>query len=317
MHTVYTKYGELKGISFAEWYKTGEVKECILNGRCEIATPYGVLVPRFEDDGVRKKYGKSVSFYENGCLKSISLQEQTTVKTPIGEFPAELVTFYASGSIKRVFPLNGKISGCWTEENEYELAQEFEFCFPFGSFRKKVIGIQFYESGKVKSLTLWPKDYVTIKSPIGEVKVRTGISMYSDGRIKSFEPHQPIEVNTPVGVVTAYNPAVIGIHGDANSLSFYEDGEVKSLMTSTNKIIVSDRQGRKVIYRPTLKPHLLDQDLIEIHPLGIEFFNGKIRINYRDEDTYEIDQYDFQVKKLPLEMHHRTCEGCSGCNACH
>ena len=35
-----------------------------------------------------------------------------------------LITFYENGNIRRIFPLYGQINGYWTEENEYELAEE-------------------------------------------------------------------------------------------------------------------------------------------------------------------------------------------------
>ena len=45
---------------------------------------------------------------------------------------AELVTFHADGSLRRVFPLNGKLSGYWTEADEGALAKAMELSTPLG-----------------------------------------------------------------------------------------------------------------------------------------------------------------------------------------
>ena len=140
MESIQTKYGVLNGISSVEFYPDGSLKECILSALNRLATPYGELIPQYETDGIRRKYVKSLSFHQNGNLKSISFQKATIISTPLGAFPAELVIFYPGGEIKRLFPLNGKLSGFWSEEDEYQLAQEIEFSFSFGFFKQKVIG---------------------------------------------------------------------------------------------------------------------------------------------------------------------------------
>jgi len=105
-----------------------------------------------------KKQLAVLSFYKSGNIKSISLEQQTEISTPIGIFPAELVTFYEDGSINSLFPLNGQISGFWSEEEEGELAQKYHFSFPFGDFYAKIIGLRFYPDGRVRSLILWPNE---------------------------------------------------------------------------------------------------------------------------------------------------------------
>ncbi|RYD04950.1 hypothetical protein N752_12240 [Desulforamulus aquiferis] len=42
-----------------------------------------------------------------------------------------------------------------------------EFRFSWGSFKSRIIGIQFYPEGSLKSITLWPGEVVSIKSPLG------------------------------------------------------------------------------------------------------------------------------------------------------
>lgn len=313
MLAIQTKYGVLEGVSHVECYEDGSVKECMVIMENRIATPYGTLIPQYEQDGVRRKYTKSLSFHKNGTVKSVSLQEQTPIKTSIGVFPAELMTFYESGAVKRLFPLNGKITGYWTEENEYSLAREFEFSFPFGSFRKKIIGVQFYESGAVKSLTFWPRDSVTLQTPLGEVSVRIGIALYPQGGIKSIEPYKPVTVSTPIGNITAFDRRAVGVHGDTNSLGFYEDGKVRHVATSSDRILVKDSTGREKSYEPALKPSLLQAGKVSIEPLQIHFFDGKVQLG--GEAIYDISSCIFTIEssaKIPGNM----CSECSGCDAC-
>jgi len=220
MNAVLTKYGDLKGVVSAEFYSNGILKECILDEYNEIYINYGKLVPSYENEGVRKKYTKSVSFYETGEIKSIALQKQKPINTRIGIIPAEFITFYPSGNIKRIFPLNGKISGYWTEDDEYNLAEEFKLNFEVGVFKTKFISLQLYDNQEMKSITLWPKERIKLSLPIGDVEVKTGISFYKGGKIKSLEPSKPILINTPIGSINAYDTTALGIHGDSNSLCF-------------------------------------------------------------------------------------------------
>ncbi|MCX7708354.1 MAG: hypothetical protein N2484_00730 [Clostridia bacterium] len=307
-------FGTFEGITRADFYSDGSLKECTLNEAVKIKTPYGVLLPQYADDGVRRKFSKSLSFYKNGNLKSISLHDQTYIKTPVGVFPAELITFYESGKIKRLFPLNGKITGYWTEENEYELAQEFDFSFSFGKFRSKIIGIRFYETGELKGITFWTRDVIGIQPPIGEMQIRIGVGLYPDGRLKSVEPRIPTAVDTPIGIIMAYNSGAIGIHGDANSLAFYEDGRVKSLITCTDYITVTDKNGKKKTFGPDMKPSLFHVGKMEIIPLCISFSDGKVRFS-NEEESFEIEQYIFTVKSYP-QILRAECGDCSSCTSC-
>ena len=42
---------------------------------------------------------------------------------------AEQVSFYESGALKRIFPLNGTLSGYWTQEDEAKLATPLTLVF--------------------------------------------------------------------------------------------------------------------------------------------------------------------------------------------
>jgi len=315
MQTISTKYGTLKGISSSELFEDGRIKGCIVTEFNELLTPYGILVPQYETGNVRRKYTSSVTFHNNGNIRSISLHQQTPIQTSIGKFPAELLMFYENGSLKRLFPLNGKISAFWTEEDEYGLAEEFDFEFSFGSFKKKVIAVYFHESGSVKGLTFWPGDSVSIHSPIGEVDTRIGITLYPNGQLKSFEPNTSILVDTPIGKITAYNPDAIGIHGDLNSFVFYGDGSIKSLMSSHNLVTITDHHGRKEAVSPRLKPSLLYDNKMDIMPLLIVFYDHKVGLGNRSIKQYEIDDFTFAIYHIP-QVYKPKISDCSGCDVC-
>lgn len=315
MDKITTRYGVIKGISSYELYPDGGIKECMLNDFNEIETPWGRLIPQYQDGNIRRKYINSLKFYPGGSLKSIALHQQTSFATTIGAFPAEFVTFFENERIKRLFPLNGKISGHWSEEDECKLAEEFDFAFSFGNFKKKVIAVYFYESGSVKGLTFWPGDYVAIQSPLGEVDARIGITLYPDGQLRSLEPNSPVTADTPIGKITAYNPAAIGIHGDLNSLVFYEDSSLKSLMSSHNLVTITDRNGSQDTVSPRLKPGLQPGSSMEILPLLIQFHNNKVELgNGSMKQQYALDQCTFTIYQVP-QVYRPVNNACSVCEA--
>lgn len=313
MKLIDTKYGQLKEASSIEFFNNGVLKECMLNEKSELDTVYGVLIPQFEDNGVRRKHKRSVSFYEDGNLKSISLQEQKVLNTPIGPIPAEYVIFYEDGSIKRIFPLDGKLSGYWTEDNEYNLADELSFEFTFGKFSKKVIGIYFYKDGSIKSITFWPKEKIIIDSPVGFMAIRTGISLYPDGKIKSLEPVRPFPVETKIGKINAYDVNPVGVHGDDNSLKFDENGEVTELITSTDTIKITDSKGKTTIFSPGSKPSVIDDEETDVIPISIRFEGDKVIFNDDPQNQYLIDESTFTVELGQL-VKENLCSSCESCN---
>lgn len=319
MKEILTKYGLIKGISTADFYASGAIRECKLNEHNEINTELGTFVPQYEDDGLRRKYIKSMSFYENGNLQSISLQKQTVINTSFGPMLAELITFHENGNIRRVFPVNGKISAYWTELNEYDMAGEIEFNFKFAKFKKKVIGINFYASGTIKSITFWTKDNVSVNTEAGEILCRIGISLYADGNLKSCEPLKPTVVKTPIGNITAYDVTAVGINGDKNSLNFYEDGRIKSLYTSTDKIEIKGKNGEIKTFQPKLKPSILSENAMDVIPYEIQFSEGKVRFCNSVENEFEIDNYEFNISKFSVNITDATnsCSGeCGECGEC-
>lgn len=264
MKELSTKYGTVKGIVSVQYYRTGEIESCVVEERNELDTSYGKLIPQYEDDGVRRKYTSSLSFYRDGALKSITLQQATVINTLVGPISAEHVILYPSGNVKRVFPLNGKITGYWTEEDEYGLAEDNTFVFPMGEVRAKVIGVYFYDGGEVKSLTIWPQERLRIHSPIGTIEVRYGMSFYSDGQLLSCEPANPTPVKTPIGTMAAFDTTAIGVNADQNSLSFTTSGSIQSLVTSLNQVEVTTKDGSVYVFTPDMIPSLFNPDKMDI-----------------------------------------------------
>ncbi|SHI38521.1 hypothetical protein [Clostridium intestinale] len=304
-----TKYGLLCGVTSAEFYEDGSLKECILDEKNEIKTLYGTFIPQYEQGEIRRKYNSSISFYENGSIKVINLNNAMDIKILEDVFSVEKITFYETGEIKRIFHLNGKLSGYWGEEDEYELAKKYKFNLRFGNFESKFMSLQLYKNQKVKSISFWPGEKVEIKTNFGLISIRTGISLYEDGSIKSCEPEKPISIETLIGKILAYDISSMGIHGENNSLSFYEDGSVRSLVTSTDCIEIKGKQGESIKYTPSEKTNLFNNSIKDIVPVKIEFSDGKIFIMNHE---YDIDKSIFNIvnnfKKIKVKEN-----GCTNC----
>lgn len=238
---------------------------------CLIETPVGDFTPVFKVEDQGRKKLSPVKYHKNGMIKSLPLQRAQTVRTSIGNIEAELITFYPDGSVNRLFPLNGKISGYWSENQEYELAETLTIPTCWGIIAAKPINIQFYKTGLLKSLTLWPKERVTIDTPEGEMLIRKGMSFYKDGSLQSCEPAEPVEVRTPIGLISAFDPEPNGLDGSRNSLCFTETGEIKSLATVKNEISVLDDWGLSFTFAPDLTSSLCDEEDYRIAPLRISF----------------------------------------------
>ncbi len=303
----------LIGTSAIERYEDGTIKQCILTKKNKLETIYGTLIPQYESSEERRKYVKSLSFYNNGSLKSIYLQKQTDIKTPLGNIPAELITFYENGGIKRIFPLNGKLSAYWSEEDEEKKAKKLQINLPIYKFNIKLISIYFSENGNVKSITFWPSEILKINSLIGVIECRIGLSFYEDGNIRSFEPNKPTLIETPIGKINAFNTNAFGIHGETNSVKLSKEGKVASLITSTDVIKVTNKNGECYLYRPKLKTSVISDDAFDVVTLTVEFKNNTIIIN--NESFFNIDENTFEINNLPLNLK-SPCSDCSNCTGC-
>lgn len=282
----------LEGISSFTEHTNGGVSECTVNRANVIHTCCGDLVPRFSRPDARSKELKSLSFYESGALRSVSLDQQVDVRTPVGLFPAELVTFYEDGRLDSVFPLNGQIGFGWSEEEEKQLAETYSFGFSFGTVTAKIIGIRFYDTGEVKSLILWPGDVIALETPIGTVSARTGIRIFKSGKLESFEPALPVDLITPIGKVRAYDVAALTIDADENSVRFDEDGNLTHVATSGDVIVNGPDIGRIRITSRT-RMALSTDDLVKL-AISISFDADTTTISTGEEThSFAISQCRF------------------------
>lgn len=315
MEIISTKYGDLKGAKHIRYYPNGNIRECILTEANEIFTPIGRLIPQYEDDGFRRKLIKPLIFHENGNLKNLPLQDKVEIETSLGLLPAELVTFYDDGSLRRIFLLDGKITGFWSEEDEYKLSPTLDLNLSWGNTKTKVIAVQFYKKGFLRSITLWPKDTITIAAPIGVAEARIGFNLYPNGNLKSFEPSKPLLVDTPIGKILAYDRTAIGIHSDNNSLIFTETGELSQVVTGTNIVQVTDNNGKKYIFKPQLTPSMFNLEAMELIPLNIQFQGNRIRFNNNFDDEFNLNECSFTISPYRLQTQ-GLCTSCNDCTAC-
>ena len=218
----------------------GSPAEVLPMERIELPTPAGVLVPQYEPEDPRRQRVQPVELHPGGGLKAVSLQERAVVETPVGPMTAERVTFHPGGELRRVFPLDGKISAYWSVENETALAGPQRMQTPIGVVSARIISVHFFPSGALRSVTLWPGERVTIVTPQGPASVSVGFSFHESGALRSFEPDAPFEAKTPVGTVLAFDTDPEGgMAADLNSLQFDEAGNVTALTTATDKVVVT------------------------------------------------------------------------------
>jgi hypothetical protein len=234
--------GVFTGVESYGCYPSGELEGVKLSEKNIIDTTAGELVP-FYTETHRRKNKYSVEFYKDGTVKAVALEEEQEIQSPIGEFPAELVTFFETGELKRFFPLDGKLSGMWSEEQEKALAIPLSFEFPFTSFKAIISGVAFYKSGDIRSVTLFPGETITISTKYGDILTRNGFSLYESGALESLEPAVPFEIKTLANTITAFDPNAVGINADINSLVFDESGAFLSFTKSQNRAAAYDDEN--------------------------------------------------------------------------
>lgn len=296
MKTIEIKYGTLNDAFLAGCYSTGECEEYRVEEESELDILGYKLVPLYGFPEVRRKEFPSVKVYKNGNIRSVALNELTSITTKIGVFEVEKITFYEDGPINRLFLLDGKLSGYWSEDDEYNLAKTYKFSFEFASFEAKPISLHFYKTEELKSITLWPKERVDLNLGNYNIIGRIGFSLYKSGKLKSCEPFRPTTINTPIGDIEAYDINAIGIHGDENSLNFYEDGKIRSLITSRNTITIHTFDGDTIIHSPKKVRIYSNSEVMDTISLNIEFRDDKVIIDNKYE--YNIEGNKFEIKSF-------------------
>jgi len=290
MPDVSTRYGVLHCSRHMENFPDGSPRACTAAAPSPLATDFGELVPQFTTDDLRKKEVLPVTFHQDGALKSLPLETQTVIKTPAGPIPAELVTFHPTGAINRIFPLNGKLSGYWAQEDEKGFSKPVTLNTLAGEITAHVIGVGFYPDGALRSVTLWPDESVMVNTPAGLVSARMGVSFSPKGRLRSVEPAKPTPVTTPAGEITAFDPDAVGVNGDVNSLLFHDDGSVARVVTTLTTIKAVSADGKVTRYTPEFRESLCGDSEREIVPMTIEFGGGMALIRQNpDQPPVSID----------------------------
>lgn len=319
MKTASTSSSEgLAGVVTASHYASGAMKSCMLNAENRIETPAGELVPQYRtaEFGERqKKHRSSLDFHENGLVKSVALDRQSPVKTPVGVVMAELVTFYEDGAVNRVFPLNGQIDGFWSEQHEREMAETLEFELPVGRVSAKIISLHFYPDGALKTLTFWPGERVTVETPLGPVLARAGLSLYENGALRSVEPSRPVELPTPIGLVRAFDPEIIGMHADQNSIQFTSAGELASIKTIHTGVQVTGEDGVPRLIEPYEAASFTDPTQLRTVPMQLDFEPGAVTITAQAKETFATDEFRFVTFDRERVLR-ESCGGCSGGDGC-
>ncbi|MEI8186319.1 MAG: hypothetical protein WCG19_06465 [Chlorobiaceae bacterium] len=300
MTTVSTLYGDLSGVEFRSLFSNGKMDGCLVTEANSLKTPYGTLVPQYEAEDMGRRTVKPMYFYKDGSLKSISLQSQTILETPVGRIPAELVTFHNNGSIKRIFSLDGKLSGFWSWKNEFALAEEITFNSPLGTLTAKLIGLQFYESGALKSITLWPGQTLTVRTPMGEIIVRKGLAFYESGAIRSFEPQKKIDISTPIGIITSWDNEPNGIHGDINSVQFAEDGSIEALSTVDHAVHVRVREESAELFHPGVKNNVCGDERKVSVPMKVRFAKSQVMFHDNPKFTFDLEHTSFEIRTMDI-----------------
>ena len=248
-----------------------------------ISTKYGDFTPQNTTNDLRRKEILPVEYHDGGALKSLPLEEQTLVATPAGDVPAELVTFHDNGELNRIFPLNGRLSGYWSQEDEAALAEATQVNTPVGPVNAILISACFFDTGAMRSLTLWPGEAVCLETPVGVVETRIGISFTPEGAIRSVEPAKPTIVETPVGDFQAFDPDAVGVNGDANSLAFHPDGTVARVVSTLTKLTVVSPEGKTTVFVPDTRESLCGDTETEVVPMTVEFDDDAVRIRLDPE----------------------------------
>jgi hypothetical protein len=289
MNVLETSYGALSDYADLMTYDGGAPKSCRLNDENRLQTSVGEIIPQYRmaELGERqKKDRRSLSFFESGRLKSASLDEATPLQTPLGVFNAEAVSFYEDGALNRLFPLNGQIDGYWSEKNEGALAESLAFDLPVGQFRAKIISLHFYPSGALKSLTLWPGERITIKTPIGPVK--------------------------------AFDAEMLGMNADQNSVQFSPAGQLRSVKTIHTGIRVMVADQVEKIIEPFETTSLIDINEMRTVPMQIEFAEGMVKVVAQHTHRFDLSNGSlatFERERVIREAC-ASCAGCDGGDSC-
>jgi hypothetical protein len=308
--------GVFAGVESFALYPNGALEGIRLSEKNMLVTHAGELVPAYTETH-RRKVKYSVAFHQSGMVRAVALEAQQEIQTPVGECPAELVTFFETGELKRFFPLDGKIGGLWSEEEEKALAIPLTFDLPFATFSAVISGVCFYQSGQLRSITLFPGERLTARTACGEVGVRGGFSLYESGELESLEPSEPTSVQTPVGTIIAFDPNAVGVNADSNSLVFDRSGQVTALTTVHNRVAAQTARGRFLTFAPREVVNPLDDETMMTEGLALSFDYAENTVTFTEggrTSTVPIAGSGFTVAAYGGSAHMCGPADCASCS---
>ena len=174
----------------------------------------------------RKKYRMAVDHYAPAQLRSVYLRRAAGLGLPGRRLSDRTITFYEDGSVKRVFPLYGQISAYWSIEEEVETAPYYDFEINGETIHVRPQCIFFYPSGKIRAVTIWPCDEISVMTPAGPVRTKLGFELYESGALRSIEPVYGTVLSTPEGDIRPYRYRPIMMHAENATLKFDEEGKI-------------------------------------------------------------------------------------------
>lgn len=304
-----TAHGPVPVCRDVERWDDGGPRRCTPTAACRLLTQAGVLEPRSEVDEPRHSRRESIEFHANGQVARLALPSGTRVVTPLGTLPAELITFHPNGVVRRVLPAAGRLAPDWTEEQEREFVPLLRLVTPLGAIEARFISIHWYPSGALRSLTLWPGEVVSVQTPIGQLLVRQGVSFREDGLLASVEPARPTPILTPLGEITAFDPSPIGLNGDANSLEFTSAGEIQSLVTAVDTLVVRRPEGGLVRYAPGASSESCEEGCSDGTGLRIGFAGVEIRVGTSPKAFVSLPRSTVTVERFGDTKKHLRCLG--------
>jgi hypothetical protein len=277
-------------------YCSGALRNCV--PLQPVSFRYGgqQLTAQHEEEPPRRLVVAPLEFHENGTLKGVTLQSVTTLETPVGLFPAERLTFHPDGTLRRIFPTAGKPNATWTEDDEKARNPKVRLETPLGGIDARFIGLCFYPSGRLRSVTLWPGETVMIETPLGPFPGRIGLSFHENGELRCFEPARPLELSTPLGNLPVFHAQAVGIHGDTGSVEFAPDGKLIALNSDGVCIAIRDRSGAPIAVHAAREiPSLCEEQATERLPMSLSFDEERFSI---DGVCYELELHRAVIEKL-------------------
>ncbi|MDR3270662.1 MAG: membrane-binding protein [Peptococcaceae bacterium] len=305
---------EIRGMTTWEKDEQGRLLACKVGKHNVLPTVYGDFVPRYSGPDFRRRDRAALTFYANGSVRGLELEAASAVSTLAGTWEAEYLAFHEDGSLSALFPRNGQLNFAWSEEDEGNIVPVYDFSFPFGSFRAKIISMRFFPSGSLRVVTLWPDERIELTTPVGRIPVRIGFRLHEDGRLAAVEPASPVAVRTPIGEVTAYHPLALGLDAGQGSLQFDPQGNLLSLATVGGVEIRNRQTGTPERLR---SPQGMDLSECSVSDsLRIRFAAGDVYLDDGAEKRYALDAYNFYPYFDIRAGQGFSCSGdCEGCAA--